>query len=89
MKGVYFQIDNTTALLNFVKIGGTGNQTLLKLSKETWKYLLKYQITINAEYLLSLLAHQIGNLETAGTLQNGNFAQKYFNKPVRGGECPK
>ena len=29
---------------------------------------------------------QIGSLETAGTHQNANFAQKYFDKPVRGGE---
>ena len=35
--------------------GGTGNQMLLKLSKEIWQYLLKHQITITAEYLPSYL----------------------------------
>ena len=35
LKAVHFQIDNTTALLYFLKMGGvTGNQMLLKLSKE-------------------------------------------------------
>ena len=28
-------------------------------------------------------------LEAAGTHRNGNFAQKYFNKSARAGECPK
>ena len=32
---------------------------------------------------------QIGSLETAGTHQNGNFPQKYFNKSVRGGKYPE
>ena len=32
---------------------------------------------------------ECGGLKTAGTHQNRNFAQKYFNKSVRGGECPK
>ena len=55
LKAVHFQIDNTTALLYLVKMGGTGNQMLLKLSKEIWQYLLKHQITITAEYLPSSL----------------------------------
>ena len=54
-KAVQFQIDNTTALLNLVKMEGTRNQMLLKLSKEIWQYVLKYQITITAEYLPSSL----------------------------------
>ena len=55
LKAVHFQIGNTTALLYLVKIGGTGNQMLLELSKEIWQYLLKHQITITAEYLPSYL----------------------------------
>ena len=51
----HFEIDNTTALLYVVKMGGTGNQMLLKLSKELWQYLLKHQIKITAEYLPSWL----------------------------------
>ena len=34
LKAAHFQIDNTTALLYFVKMGKTGNQMLLKLSSE-------------------------------------------------------
>ena len=33
LKAVHFKIDNTTVLLYLVKMGGTGNQMLLKLSK--------------------------------------------------------
>ena len=55
LKTVHLQIDNTTALLYLEKMGGTGNQTLLKLSKEIWQYLLKHQITITTEYLPSSL----------------------------------
>ena len=36
-------------------MGGTGNQMLLKLSKEIWQYLLKHQIIITVEYLPSSL----------------------------------
>ena len=55
LKAVHFQIENTTAVLYLVKIGGTGNQMLQKLSKEIWQYLLKHQITVTAEYLPSSL----------------------------------
>ena len=55
MKAVHFQTDNITALLYLMKMGGTGNQMLLKLSKEIWQYLLKHQIIITAEYLPSCL----------------------------------
>ena len=34
LKAIHFHVDNTTAQLYLVNIGGTGNQMLLKLSKE-------------------------------------------------------
>ena len=34
LKAVHFQIDNTIALLYLVKMEGTGNQMLLKISQE-------------------------------------------------------
>ena len=43
---------------NFLSIengGGTTNQTMIALSKEIWKLLLKKNITISAEYLPSAL----------------------------------
>ena len=51
LKEFHFQIGNTTALLYLVKMGGTGNQALLKLSKEICQYILKNQIIITAEFL--------------------------------------
>ena len=54
-KVVHFQIGNTTALLYLVNMGGTGDQMLLKLSKEIRQYLLKHQITMTAAYLPSSL----------------------------------
>ena len=39
---------------------GGGNKMLLKLSKKIWQYLLKYQITITAEYLPSSLNVEAG-----------------------------
>ena len=38
----YFQIGNNAALLYLVKMVGTGNQMLMKLSKEIWQYLSKH-----------------------------------------------
>ena len=34
-----------------LKMGGTKNQELTAISKESWQYLLKQKITITAEYL--------------------------------------
>ena len=51
VKAVHFQIDSTTTLIYLVKVGGTGNQMLLKLSKEIWQYLLKHQIKISLSSL--------------------------------------
>ena len=42
LKAVYFQIGNNAALLYLVKMVGTGNQMLVKLSKEIWQYLSKH-----------------------------------------------
>ena len=50
-----FSINSITALLYIVKTGRTGNQLLMKISRKIWKYLLKHQITIPAEYLPSSL----------------------------------
>ena len=49
LKVVHFQIGNTTAIHYLVEMGKTGNQILLKLSKEIWQYLLKHQMTITVE----------------------------------------
>ena len=57
-KSVYMRVDNQTALSYLLKMGGTKNQELLKVSKEIWDYLLKHQIMITAEFLSGCLNHQ-------------------------------
>ena len=54
---------------------------LLKLSKEIWKYLLKKQITITAEYLPSSLNVEADwQPRNRRTHHNGHSVKKYFNK---------
>ena len=90
LKAIHFHVDNTTAQLYLVNIGGTGNQMLLKLSKEIWQYLLKHQITITSEYLPSSF-----NVEADWQSRNSKdpsewkLCQKCFNKFARGEKCPK
>ena len=60
MKAVHFQIDNTTALMYLLKMGGegggTGNKRPLDLAKDIWDYIMKNGISrISAEYLPSCL----------------------------------
>ena len=55
MKAVHFQVDNTTALMYLLKMGGCGNKRLLDLAKDIWDYILKKEIMITAEYLPSCL----------------------------------
>ena len=50
LKAIHLETDNTTALLYLVKMWGTGNQMLLKLSKEIGQYLLKHEITITTDW---------------------------------------
>ena len=60
---------------------GRGDQMLLKLNKEIWKYLLKQQITITAEYFPSSLNVEADWQPRNGrTHHKGHSAKKYFNK---------
>ena len=52
---IHAQMDNKAALAYLLKMGGTHNPQLLKISKSIWNYLLSHQITITAEYLPSRL----------------------------------
>ena len=52
---IHVQADNKVTLENLLKMGGTCNSQLLKISKSIWKYLLSHQTTNNAEYLPSKL----------------------------------
>ena len=52
---IHAQMDNKAALAHLLKMGGTHNPQLLKISKSVWNYLLSHQITITGEYLPSRL----------------------------------
>ena len=62
---------------NLVKMGGTENQMLLKISKEIWQYLLKQQIKITSEYLPCSL-----NVEA-------DWQSRNSNDPSEWKLCPK
>ena len=59
MKVVHFQIDNTTALMYLLKMGGggwgagrgSGKKRLLDLTKVIWDHILKNRITLTADKL--------------------------------------
>ena len=90
MKAVHFQIDNTTALLYLVKMGGTENQMLLKLSKEIWQYLLKHQITITAESLPSSLNVEADwQSQNSGDPSEWKLCPKVFQQVCQRRRMPK
>ena len=74
LKAIHFEIDNTTALLYLVKMGGNREPNVIEIKQRNWAVSLE---TRDNNYY---------RLEAAGTHRNGNFAQKYFNKSVRAGE---
>ena len=51
----HVQVDNKVALAYLLRMDGTRNPQLLKISKSIWNYLLSHQITITAKYLPSWL----------------------------------
>ena len=55
VKAIHLQVDNIVALTYLMKMGGTQNLRMVELAEEIWKYLLKWGITITAEYLPSKL----------------------------------
>ena len=50
VKAIHLQVDNIVALTYLMKIGGTQNLKMVELAIEIWEYLLKWGITITAEY---------------------------------------
>ena len=55
VKATHFQIDNKAALSYLLKMGGTKNENMIRLSKEIWHYLLNHNMAITAKYLSSVL----------------------------------
>ena len=52
---VHLKMDNTTALSNVVKMGGTKNLDMIHISKRLWTYLLDNKIELTVEYIPSKL----------------------------------
>ena len=52
---VHLQLDNTSALTYLLKTGVTQNLEMIKISKESWMYLLSRNISITGEHLRSKL----------------------------------
>ena len=55
VKAIHLQVDNIVALPYLMKMGGTQNLKMVELAKGILEYLLKWGITITAEYLPSEL----------------------------------
>ena len=54
VKAIHVQIDKA-ALSYLLKMEGTKNEQMIKVSKEIWHYLLNHNMSITAEYLPSVL----------------------------------
>ena len=52
---VHLKMDNTAALGNIVKMGGTKNLDMIHISKRIWTYLLDNKIDLDVEYIPSKL----------------------------------
>jgi len=78
-------MDNTVALSYIVKMGGTQNKDMIKLSKEIWDYLISQGITITLEYLPSHL-----NIEADWESRNCQDSSEWKLAPrVFRGMCQK
>ena len=90
LKAVHFQIDNTTALLYLVKMEGTGNQMLLKISQEIWQHFLKHLITITRKYLPSSLDVKADwQSKNSRDLSEWKFSLKVFQQVCQRRGMPK
>ena len=77
VKAIHFQIDNKAALSYLLKMGGTKNEHMTKLSGDIWHYLLNQNMSITVEYLPSVM--NTGNKKKQ-TLQSGFFIPKFFKR---------
>ena len=55
VKAIHFQIHKKATLSYLLKMEGTKNENMNRLSKEIWHYLLNHNMAITAEYLSSVL----------------------------------
>lgn len=76
---IHIQMDKIAALSDLLKIGGTKNKTLIKISKEIWSYLITNRITITAKSLSGQNGQNI-SLVTARALQSACYKRPCFFK---------
>ena len=55
LNSIHIQMDSMVALSYLVKMGGTNNQELVRISKQIWNYLISRGITLTAEHLPGIL----------------------------------
>ena len=55
LNSIHIQMDNMTVLSYLVKMEGTNNQELVKLSKQIWNHLISMGITLTTEHLPGVL----------------------------------
>ena len=55
VKAIHYQIEDKVALSYLLKMEGTKNEHVIRLSKEIWYYLLNHKMAITAEILPSVL----------------------------------
>ena len=81
VKAIHLQVDNIVALTYLMKMGGTQNLKMVELAKEIWEYLLKWGITITAEYLPSEL-NLTADWESRNILDSSEWIKviKFFRK---------
>ena len=52
---VHLKVDNTTALSYLSKMGGTGNELMIDITKRIWSFLLEKNMSLTVEYVPSKL----------------------------------
>ena len=55
---VHLRMDNRTAVAYLLKMGGTRSQVLVGIAQELWKYALRKEISLTAEYLPGDMNHE-------------------------------
>ena len=78
---IHIEVDNKVALAYLLKMGGTRNPQLLKISQTIQNYLLSHQIIITAQYLSSSLnARKDWDSKNATDSSNWKPLQKVYLK---------
>lgn len=70
---IHFRIDNTTAVAQINKMGGTHSSTLCQIALNMWEWCLQRKITISAEHLPGTL-NQIADMESRAKADSSEWS---------------